>query len=109
MLNRPKSIQSITYHQTCGCGDIFVTCGNHPKTKKLFEVIVTLGKAGGCGIANKATIGGLISLALKGGIDPVEIVKPLSGVSCHNANPIAGVPSCIEVIAQSIKEHCSLQ
>lgn len=101
---RPKSVQSSTYHDRCGCGDIFTTCSDN-LDNKLFEVFATLGKAGGCGQANKTSIGKLISVALRSGTDPNDLIKAIDGVSCHKANPVIGIPSCIDAVAKAIKQH----
>jgi ribonucleoside-diphosphate reductase alpha chain len=99
--NRPKVVSSVTYQNRCGCGDIFVTCSDHQGS--LFEVFAVLGKAGGCGQANKTSVGKLISVALRSGTEPKSIIKAIEGVSCHKASTTT--PSCIDAIALAIKEH----
>jgi ribonucleoside-diphosphate reductase alpha chain len=102
-IKRPKSVKSRTYHSRCGCGDIFTTCSD--LDGKLFEVFATLGKAGGCGQANKTSVGKLISTALRSGTDPKDLIKAIDGVSCHMANSNTGTLSCLDAVAQDIKLH----
>ncbi|MCI0438422.1 MAG: TSCPD domain-containing protein, partial [Chloroflexi bacterium] len=62
-------------------GTMFVTVNfddeGHP-----FEVFTTLGKSGGCHGADLEAISRLISLALRSGINPDEIVSQLKGITC---------------------------
>jgi ribonucleoside-diphosphate reductase alpha chain len=47
-----------------------------------FEVFSNLGKAGGCDSAQQGAISRLVSLALRSGIDPQQIVEQLRGITC---------------------------
>jgi ribonucleoside-diphosphate reductase alpha chain len=49
---------------------------------KPFEVFTNLGKAGGCDSANLEAVSRLVSLALRSGIRPDEIVEHLQGITC---------------------------
>jgi ribonucleoside-diphosphate reductase alpha chain len=101
--NRPLAVPGVTYQLKCGCGPIYITCTDNDN--ELFEVFVTIGKAGGCGCANKESLGKVISIALRSGTDPAKIAKSLDGVSCPQTNEALGVYSCITCIAKTIQEH----
>ena len=101
MKPRPKATKGTTYELKCPCGDLYVTCNDIDG--ELFEVFATLGKAGGCGAANKAAIGILLSIALRGGVAPEYLIKGMSGVTCHRSN--AQMESCISQMASILKEH----
>ena len=62
-----------------GEGNIYVTINEDDQG--LCEVFSTIGKAGGNAAAQSEAISRLISLALRSGIDPQEIVKSLKGIS----------------------------
>jgi len=104
MKTRPKQLKSTTYENVCGCGEVYTTCCDL-SDGSLFEVLVTLGKAGGCSKANKTSVGMLISIGLRSGADPKDIIKALEGTSCHQANVTLGIPSCIDAISADIKLH----
>ncbi len=96
-----------TYQLKTGCGAIYVTI-NEDGQGKLVEMLVNMGKAGGCAASQTESIGRLISVALRNGVNPQELIKQLSGISCHSAIIGAGqrqVLSCADAIAQALKEH----
>lgn len=103
MKERPQKISGNTYKVKCPCGDLFVTCNDDPFNGQLFECFATLGKAGGCGAANKTAVGMLISIALRSGADVTDIIKCMNGVTCHKSSE--GAQSCITQIALAIKDH----
>ena len=78
---RPDSVRGVTDRVRTGHGTMYVTVNmdteGHP-----FEVFTTLGKAGGCDSANLDALARLISLALRSGIDPNQIVDQLHGITC---------------------------
>ena len=55
---------------------------NFDEDSRPFEVFTALGKAGGCDSANLESISRLISLALRSGIDPDQVVAQLRGITC---------------------------
>ncbi|MBM3958846.1 MAG: vitamin B12-dependent ribonucleotide reductase [SAR202 cluster bacterium] len=79
--DRPSEVHGVTRRIRTGHGNVFVTVningGGRP-----FEVFATLGKAGGCDAAQHEAIGRLVSLALRSGLDPDEVVKQLRGITC---------------------------
>ncbi|MBI5196222.1 MAG: vitamin B12-dependent ribonucleotide reductase, partial [Nitrospirae bacterium] len=80
---RPEAIKGTTRLLKTGCGHLYVTV-NEDTNGNLFELFTHMGKAGGCAASQAEAIGRLVSLALRGNIEPVEIVKQLRGISCHS-------------------------
>ncbi len=78
---RPASVTGVTDRVRTGHGNTYVTV-NHDESGRPFELFTTLGKAGGCDSANLEAISRLVSLALRSGIDPSQIVEDLRGITC---------------------------
>jgi ribonucleoside-diphosphate reductase alpha chain len=78
---RPRTTQGVTERVRTGHGNMYVTI-NFDESGKAFEVFGTLGKAGGCDSAQLEAISRLVSLALRSGIDPTQIVDQLRGITC---------------------------
>ena len=76
---RPAVTQGVTERVRTGEGNIFVTINKDEQG--LCEVFSTIGKAGGNAAAQSEAISRLISLALRAGIDPHEIITQLKGIS----------------------------
>ncbi len=78
---RPTSVRGVTDRVRTGHGNMYVTI-TFDDGGKPFEVFTTLGKAGGCDSANLEAVSRLVSLALRSGIDPDQIVAHLQGITC---------------------------
>ncbi|RMF88908.1 MAG: hypothetical protein D6736_09355 [Nitrospinota bacterium] len=82
-IRRPRKRPAITYGVTerirTGEGNLYITINED--NFGLCEVFTTIGKAGGNAAAQSEAISRLISLALRSGIDPQEIIKHLKGIS----------------------------
>ena len=78
---RPTSVAGVTDRVRTGHGNMYVTITFDDEGKP-FEVFTTLGKAGGCDSANLEAVSRLVSLALRSGIDPDQIVTHLQGITC---------------------------
>jgi ribonucleoside-diphosphate reductase alpha chain len=76
---RPQTTIGVTERIKTGEGYLYVTINEDEHG--LCEVFTTIGKAGGNAAAQSEAISRLISLALRGGIEPREIVKQLKGIS----------------------------
>jgi ribonucleoside-diphosphate reductase alpha chain len=86
-----------------GCGNLYVTI-NEDENRKAKEVFLKLGKAGGCAAAQTEAIGRLITLSLKSGVEPEEIIKQTKGISCHL--PVGfgenKVTSCADAVSKAL-------
>ena len=78
---RPTSVKGVTDRVRTGHGNMYVTI-TFDDGGKPFEVFTALGKAGGCDSANLEAVSRLVSLALRSGIDPDQIVAHLQGITC---------------------------
>ncbi|MFQ5998764.1 MAG: ribonucleotide-diphosphate reductase subunit alpha, partial [Candidatus Bathyarchaeia archaeon] len=78
---RPEKLEGVTYKINTGSGVLFVTINKDEEGNPL-EVFATLGKAGGSDYATTEGLGRSISLMLRAGVDPKEIVKQYRGISC---------------------------
>lgn len=76
---RPAITHGVTERIRTGEGNLYVTMNED--NFGLCEVFTTIGKAGGNAAAQSEAISRLISLALRSGIDPHEIIKHLKGIS----------------------------
>jgi ribonucleoside-diphosphate reductase alpha chain len=102
---RPHKLPGATYSFKTGCGTMYVTVNEDEEN--VFEVFATMGKAGGCASSQIESIGRLISLSLRSGVEPKQIVRQLSGISCHQyikADENSAM-SCADAIAKIIKFH----
>jgi ribonucleoside-diphosphate reductase alpha chain len=76
---RPHTTFGVTERIKTGEGYLYVTINEDEDG--LCEVFTTIGKAGGNAAAQSEAISRLISLALRSGIEPREIMKQLKGIS----------------------------
>jgi len=95
---RPRRLTGATYEITTGCGRVYVTC-NNDASGRLFEVFARLGKSGGCGSAVMEGLSRTISVGLRSGVSPHDLVKTLQGNQCHRGL------SCVSALADAVLEH----
>ena len=78
---RPQTISGLTERVRTGHGNMYVTI-NFDEEGRPFEVFGALGKVSGCDSAQLGAISRLVSLALRSGIDPQEVISQLRGITC---------------------------
>lgn len=106
---RPKLIHGITGRLDTGCGALYVTI-NRDRFGP-FELFANLGKTGGCAAAQIEALARLVSLAMRSGIDPYQIVKQLKGIRCPNPKmgPVGmseeAVLSCPDGIGKALERY----
>ena len=106
MRERPKITFGETEKFKTGCGSLYVHL-NHGEEGLLLESFCNLGKGGGC-TAQSEAMARLVSLCLRCGVDPKEVVRQLRAIRCPTACSAraAGKPvdvlSCPDAIAQAI-------
>jgi len=99
---RPQKLSGFTYQVETGCGSMYVTINEDGGTP--FEVFATMGKAGGCAASQIETIGRLISLGLRSGVQIEQVVRQMQGISCHSVSGTGEnrVLSCADAVAKTI-------
>ena len=77
---RPRVVQGLTENIRTGQGNLYVTV-NFDEERRPFEVFCALGKAGSVESAHLEAIARLVSMSLRTGVDPDQIVKQLKGIT----------------------------
>ncbi len=101
---RPDILIGVTKEMKTSCGKLYVTINRDEQG--IFEIFNQMGKAGGCAASQSEAIGRLVSLALRSGVQPEQIVKQLKGISCHlptwggNGGKIL---SCADAVSKAIE------
>ena len=103
---KPRPRQQVTEGRTyciqTGCGNFYITINND--VDGVCELFARLGKSGGCQSSQNETIGRLISISLRSGINPQEVIEMLKGVRCPR--PFVGhALSCSDAIARALSWH----
>ncbi len=102
----PRPRPSITYGSTekmkIGCGSLYVTV-NYDENG-ICEVFTSTGKGGGCPSPSEAPAR-LVSIALRSGVKPDEILDQLRGIRCPSTvrQPGMKCTSCPDAIAKVVK------
>ena len=102
---RPRLMTGVTERFRTGHGNMYVTLNfdrpNHP-----FEIFANLGKAGGCDSANLEAVSRMASLCLRSGVDPMEIIQNLQGITCcPNYDNGALIRSTPDAMAHMLRRH----
>jgi len=104
---RPDVIHGSTYRLKTAYGKLFITI-NDDENGQPFEIFSHLGKAGGFFAAKAEAICRMMSLALRSGIDPEEIISQLKGIRgptptwSEDGKMILSLP---DAIAQILEKH----
>ena len=106
---RPQQIRGITERVRSGHGNMYVTV-NFDDENRPFELFANVGKSGGCDSAQTEAITRLVSLALRSGIEPTDIVNEIRGITCcpvWDAGTLvrSGPDGIAHVLDRQLKEH----
>jgi ribonucleoside-diphosphate reductase alpha chain len=103
--NRPRVTHGVTLLMNTGCGKMYVTVNEDQRGA--CEVFTQLGKSGGCTASQAEAVSRLISLALRSGINPEEIVYQLKGIRCPSPTLAEGgaILSCADAIAKALQNY----
>lgn len=104
---RPQVTMGYTEKVRIGCGNLYITV-NYDESG-ICEVFTNTGRAGGCPSQSEATAR-LVSVAIRAGVDPKEIIQQLKGIRCPSCLRQQGVPvmSCPDAIAKAIEKVISV-
>ncbi len=101
---RPKVVSGRTYKIKSELGTVYITINEDEYGPH--EVFIQLGKSGSSANALTEAIGRLISLALRSGIDPMEIVDQLKGIrSMPTWDDGEVILSCPDGIGKVLEKH----
>jgi ribonucleoside-diphosphate reductase alpha chain len=105
---RPAVTTGFTEKVLIGCGKLYITVNYD--ANGICEVFTSTGKAGGCPSQSEATAR-LVSVALRSGVDPREIIAQLKGIRCPSTirQPGMKVLSCPDAIARMLEKVLSTQ
>lgn len=105
--SRPVSLPGTTTRMVTGCGNAYITV-NRGEDGKVFEVFARLGKGGGCAAAMLEAICRSVTVGLRAGVEPEDVIRHLQGIRCPTPTPtVKGekeVLSCADAIATVLKE-----
>ena len=102
---RPHVVKGTTTTVNTGCGNLYVTI-NEDDEGDPFEVFMQMGKAGGCAMSQLESIGRLVSLALRSGVEVDSIIEQIKGIRCPAPTWGKGgkVLSCSDAIAKALEQ-----
>ena len=105
---RPRRLAGETQMVRTGHGNMYVTV-NHDSDGNPFEVLGTIGKAGGCDAALLEGVTRLITLLLRSGVPAVEIYRQLQGIVCcpvwEDGKLIKSAPDALAHVLQGYLEE----
>ena len=102
---RPTSLPSTTDKIKTGFGNLYVTIAYN--NQKPFEVFASIGKSGYSTMADAEALGRLISLALRSGVEPEEVIQQLKGIGGSEPIFTEGglIQSIPDAIAKVLEKH----
>jgi ribonucleoside-diphosphate reductase alpha chain len=101
----PNIQLSTTHKLTTGCGTMYLTvCRNG---QAITDIIVKIGKSGGCAQAQVECIANLLSTSIKAGVDPLVLTNQMIGIRCSSPVYQFGedVLSCGDAIGRFLKNY----
>ncbi|MGB9004448.1 MAG: hypothetical protein WCB96_01860, partial [Candidatus Aminicenantales bacterium] len=96
--DRPSSLPSVTDKIKTGFGNLYITLTYFDN--KPFEVFASIGKSGYSTMADAEALGRMISLALRSGVDPKEVIAQLKGIG--GSEPIFTEGGLVQSIPDAI-------
>ncbi len=102
---RPDIIHGVTIKMVTGCGPLYVTI-NKDENNAPFEIFNSIGKSGGCAQSQTESIGRMVSMALRSGIDAEEIISQLKGIRCNQPYGFGEniIYSCADAIGKALEK-----
>ncbi len=98
---RPRVMQGLTENVRTGQGKLYVTV-NFDDERRPFEVFCALGKAGSVESAHMEAIARLISMSLRSGVAPEQVVEHLRGITDEpvwdGGTLVRSVPDAISLV-----------
>lgn len=102
-------LKGITQKVRTGCGALYVTLNSDEFG--LCEILLQMGKSGGCAASTMESIARTVSLSLRSGVDPKKVAEELRGIRCPS--PLLGkggiTLSCSDGLAKVLKGFESLE
>ncbi len=104
VVKRPIQLKSVTHKITMGCGDINIVLSKLPSGQVVEVFLKTDGKAGCCRQSFLESMGRILSITLRSGVDPKETIKQLIGISCDKGAYVRGYDlkramySCLDAV-----------
>ena len=104
-IERPSELSGVTQRVRTGRGNLYITV-NMSKEGYPFEVFATHGKAGGNDAAMAEAVSRMVSLSLRSGIDPKDVIFQLKGISdvpaWDEGELIRSVPDAIALVLERV-------
>jgi ribonucleoside-diphosphate reductase alpha chain len=103
---RPEVIIGTTTKVSTGCGNLYVTI-NVDEEGKPFELFTQMGKAGGCAASQLESLGRLVSLCFRAGVEVKSIIEQLRNIRCPSPSWEKGqrIFSCADAIARVVERR----
>ena len=99
---RPRVVRGLTENIRTGQGNLYVTINFDNESNRPFEVFCALGKAGSVESAHIEAIARLVSMSLRSGVDPEQVVSQLRGISDEPiwdaGTQVGSVPDAISIV-----------
>ncbi len=107
---RPVGLSGQTYRMRTEMGNLFVVINSDERG--MFEVFAQIGKSGSNVQSFTEALGRLISLALRSGVDPMEVIDQLKGIRTYhavrqdNGSMVYSVPDAIaKAMEMQLRKH----